>query len=707
MPTVAIGSDFLDAFARIPRAQQRKVRDFTEKFKANPRSTAINYEKIHGCKDDKVRTVRIDQKYRAVVLHPGQGDVFILAWVDNHDEAMAWGKKRVFEINPQTGALQVINVTEAEQVVETKARKKSSGLFASLDNEVLLSFGLPAVLLPAVQAVRTREELLALGRHLPAEALEALTWLAEGMPLDEVREAVEDRARKVDTADLSQALEHPDTRRRFVTIQSDSDLAAMLDAPLARWRVFLHPSQEKLVKKHFNGPARVLGGAGTGKTVVAMHRARHLAEKVFSSSQDRILFTTFTANLAQNVEEMLATLCPDCMNRLEVINLHAWAVRFLQGQGVEVQVAGPEVIEQCWEEAAYGTSTLDFDIGFLRLEWDQVVQAQGIQTADAYMKVARTGRGRTLSRLQRKQVWGVFDRFQQALRGRHLCEWLDVIMQARRLIGQKKPALPYRAVIVDEAQDLHPEEWKLLRAMVPPGANDLFLVGDAHQRIYGRKVVLKDCGIGIQGRSATLRINYRTTEQIRSWASDILVGQQADDLDGEKEMGKGYRSLLSGSSPEYRHFGKAGEEQEFLAEKLRELLESRPAEEICLVARSAKILKDDYQSLLKAKGIPHLVLDRQKDSGGKGVRLATLHRVKGLEFPVMIVGGINDRVVPWRIASLEGDPTAKAEHEERERSLLFVAATRARDQLIVTSWGTPSPFLVATGGSEGNVTEGS
>jgi hypothetical protein len=699
--TVAIGSDFLEAYARVPRAQQRKVREFTEKFKANPKSAAINYEKIHGVKDDKVRTVRIDQKYRAVILHPPQGEVYVLVWVDNHDEAMDWAKKRTFEINPQTGALQIINVTEAEQAVHADAGKKPSSLFASFADDVLLSFGLPEVLLPAVRAVQNKDDLLALVRHLPAEASDALTWLAEGERPEEVREVIQATpAKAVDTTDLGKALEHPDTKRRFVAIQSDADLAAMLDAPLAKWRVFLHPSQDKLVKKHFNGPARVLGGAGTGKTVVAMHRARHLAETLCTGPQDRILFTTFTANLAQNVEEMLATLCPDCLNRIEVVHLHAWAVRFLRDQGVEVEVAAQDAVEQCWEEAVQGNGNFDYDLGFLKLEWDHVVQTHGIDTRDAYLKVPRTGRGKTLSRLQRTQVWGVFDRYRQALKKRNLLEWLGVIRQARRLIEQKKPALPYRAVVVDEAQDFHPEEWKLLRALVPGGANDLFLVGDAHQRIYGRKVVLKDCGIAVQGRASTLKINYRTTEQIRSWATTLLRGVDADDLDGGTDEGKGYKSLLSGPKPECRHFTTAREEQAFLAGKLKELLKQRPPEEMCVVARTAKMLKDEYQSLLKAEGIPHTVLGQGKEAGGSGVRLATLHRVKGLEFPVMFVAGANAKVVPMRLASVEGDQTAKAEHEERERSLLFVAATRARDSLTVTSWGSPSPFLAGLAGME-------
>jgi superfamily I DNA/RNA helicase len=231
--------------------------------------------------------------------------------------------------------------------------------------------------------------------------------------------------------------------------------------------------------------------------------------------------------------------------------------------------------------------------------------------------------------------------------------------------------------------------------LVPAGANDLFLVGDAHQRIYGRKVVLSRCGIATQGRSSTLRINYRTTEQIRAWAVAMLEGMAVDDLDGQADEEKGYMSLLSGPKPECHRFASAEQELEFLGKTLKELVRHRPAEEICLVARTAKLIKDDYQALLKSLGVEHVVLDKSKESTRGGVRLATMHRVKGLEFPVMILAGVNSKVMPLRIAAVEGDPTARKEHEDRERSLLFVAATRARDQLIVTSWGTPSPFLSA------------
>ena len=544
------------------------------------------------------------------------------------------------------------------------------------------------------------DELLAVNKHLPAECAEALTWLAEGIPPEEIRAAVvaQPKKEKVDTGDLAAALAHPDTRRRFVTIQSDKDLTAILDAPLEKWRVFLHPSQEKLVAKNFNGPAKVTGGAGTGKTVVAMHRAKHLASKVFPEKTDRILFTTFTANLAQNVEQMLSTLCPECMDRLEVVHLHAWAVRFLRSHGFDGrdrQSRRPS--RRAGRKRSWRPTDPSWDTGFFRQEWEQVVQANGIQTQDEYLRVPRTGRGRTVSRPQRARIWKVFEHYRHALGKRNQQEWLEVIQTARRHLEEKKPKLPYRAVVVDESQDFHNEEWKLIRALVPAGANDLFLVGDAHQRIYGRKVVLGRCGIAIQGRSSTLRINYRTTEQIRAWAVAMVEGMAVDDLDGEADEEKGYMSLLSGPKPECHRFASAEEEQEFLGKTLKELVKHRPAEEICLVARTAKLIKDDYQALLKSLGIEHVVLDKSKEGTGGGVRLATMHRVKGLEFPVMILAGVNSKVMPLRIAAVEGDPTARKEHEDRERSLLFVAATRARDQLIVTSWGTPSPFLSGPG----------
>lgn len=691
-PVVAIASEFLDAFARVPRAQQRKVREFTEKFRENPTSAAINYEKINMARDDKVRTVRIGADYRAVALHPEQGSMYMLLWVDHHDEAMAWARNRLFDINPVTGSLQIVNVVDAEKAPARHGKTK--GLFADTSDDDLATLGVPRILLPAVRAIMDKDVLSALGKHLPAEAAEALMWLAEGFDFGEVKTAVAAPKEKgpVDTRDFVKALDHPDSRRRFVKVNTQHDLNAILNAPLEKWRIFLHPTQERLVRRDFNGPAKVTGGAGTGKTVVAMHRARHLAREVFPESTDRVLVTTFTRNLARDITQNLKHLCGEEYKRLEIIHLHDWAVKFMKTQGFEFDIATDAEATECWEQAINVTGETVWPVPFLREEWDQVVQANVLQTKQAYLVVRRTGRGKTVSRKDRASLWSIFEEYQAALRSTGKVEWNDVIRQTRQYL-QDKSLLPYRAVVVDEAQDFHEEEWRLIRTLVPEGTNDLFLVGDAHQRIYGRRTVLGKCGINVRGRSSKLRINYRTTEQIKNWALAILHGVEVDDLDGGLDDQVGYTSLLSGPAPTVQRFSSLDEEQKAIGNILVDLLKDRKPEDICVVARTRKLITKDYASALEQAGIPCVVLDKDGGEEQSGVRLATMHRVKGLEFPCMIIAGVNAGVIPYERRGIEDDPVAQQEHDQRERSLLFVAATRARDSLTITSSGKRSPYL--------------
>ena len=699
MPTVAIASEFLTAFARIPQSQQKRVREFTEKFQANPTSSSINYEKIHGTRDSKVRTVRISLAYRAIILHPDEGDVYVLIWVDHHDEAMAWAKAKTFEINPTTGALQVISVIEAEQAIALVPDTAISpaGLFDKIETDTLLSFGVPEILVPSVRAIRKREQLSALNKHLPEESAEALAWLVEGFTPDDIRSLYLAPREKpaVDTRDFVKTFENPDTRRRFVTVESPQDVAAILSAPLEKWRVFLHPSQTRLVSRNFNGPARVLGGAGTGKTVVAMHRTRHLAAKVFTAETDRVLFVTFTSNLAKHVEQNMWTLCGEEISRIEVSNLHSWAVRFMRSHGVVFDIAGDEEIGECWRQATQAGEPAPWEMGFVRQEWEQVVKEHGLKTKEDYLCVSRLGRGKTLSRPDRARMWGIFERYQECLNELGKIEWLEVIKDTRRFIEKANPPLAYRAVVVDEAQDLHSEEWKLIRRLVPHGANDLFLVGDAHQRIYDRKAILGRCGVDIRGRSGKLKINYRTTEQIRNWAVSLLSDLAFDDLDAGTDDQAGYFSLLSGPPPEVRHFETQEEETIFLQDAIRRLFEEQRPEDICLVAATKAALRDTYQPMLKAGSVPFTLLEKTDDRNLQGLRLATMHRVKGLEFRCMILAGVNDGILPRLLPSIERDATAQADYSARVRSLLFVAATRARDRLIVTSSGVPSFHLAA------------
>ena len=328
-----------------------------------------------------------------------------------------------------------------------------------------------------------------------------------------------------------------------------------------------------------------------------------LALNVFTGEKDRILFTTFTSNLAKNISRNLKRLCGTEFARIEVENLHVVAAQILNDHGVTFKIAEEADLQVAWDDALLSTEQLQWDVGFVAQEWEQIVQANGIEFEAEYLKAPRTGRGKTLSRLQRAQLWKVFQRYSDSLQSRRLREWLGVIRETRRLVESDK-VRPYRAVVVDEAQDFHPEEWKLVRALALAGPNDLFIVGDAHQRIYGRKVTLSRCGIQIQGRSRKLRINYRTTEQIRAWADAMLAGMDVDDLDGSSDREDGYKSLLSGPVPQIETFKTPEEERQFLEKTLPDLSARHGQESVCLVARTNKLLKEYVPDFQKAESSP-------------------------------------------------------------------------------------------------------
>jgi superfamily I DNA/RNA helicase len=559
----------------------------------------------------------------------------------------------------------------------------------------------PEELLPLVRGIATDEELEQAQSQLPQEAYEALFLLAAGYSVDEVFLEVDKKNEEArhDTQDFKGALENDDTRRRFYVVESAKDLAELLSAPLDQWRVFLHPKQRRLVSMTANGPVRVLGGAGTGKTVVAMHRAKHLAEEVFKEPGDRVLFTTFTRNLATDILANLRKICSvEALARMEVINLDAFVANFLKARGYpSTPVFGAEE-NDCWDNALnVAPEDLDLSKEFLRGEWEQVIQAQDLQTLDAYQRAARLGRGTRMSREQKAKAWRVFEEYREQLRLAGRKEFVDLIRDARQLAAHAPRPAGYRAVVVDEAQDMSPEAFRLLRALVPAGPNDIFIVGDAHQRIYRYRASLGKCGIDIRGRGRRLRLNYRTTEEIRRFAVALVEGRPVDDLDGGTDDARGELSLTRGGPPEVRSFPTMLQEQEEVAKHIKKLLsDGAAAPSVCLVARTQKLLETFEQSLT-ASGVETYRVKRDMEDrrDRPGVRVATLHRVKGLEFDHMAVVAATEGVIPLEKAlSSAGDPAEEADVEMAERALLYVAVTRARKSALITSHGTPSRFLV-------------
>ena len=694
---VAILDDFLDAFARIPRAQQKKVTKFLRRFRDDPTSASINYESISDFVDPKMRSVRIDQAWRAIVVKPDQGNVYMLLWVDHHDKAYAWARNKRVEVHPDTGTLQILSTVRVEVPVAVEA---GPALFEEVRDEHLRKLGVPQDRLEAVRAVSELADLGELQPVLPPEAFEALSYLADGEGLPEVLRAMEPAPETVDTQDFSAALRREETQRRFRVLDSDEELEAMLDAPLERWRVFLHPSQRRLVHKDWNGPVRVLGTAGTGKTVVAMHRAAHLAR----SPDQRLLFTTFTTNLAADIRANLLKLCPpDAMRRIRVTPIDAWVGELLKQAGYAYTIAywRSETLEPLWNRAL-NEAPSGFDREFFRDEWDLVVQAHGCQTWEDYRSAPRSGRGIRLGRSQRKAVWPVFEAYRNLLDKAGLREPEDALRDAEAMVAQGKVQPRFTAIVVDEAQDMSTSAFKLLRAAVPEGQNDLFIVGDGHQRIYRRHVVLGRAGVEIRGRSKRLRVNYRTTEEIRVFAEALLQGVPVDDLDGSGDDPKGTRSLTRGQDPEVRRFDRFEDEVASIAAWVQE----QPPERTCLMARTRK-QRDRYRAALEAAGIATYCIERSKaeDPTQPGLRLATMHRVKGLEFDRVVLAGADAATTPLLSKVVAPEDTAqRSELWDMELSLLYVALTRARREVLITSvgevsWALPRPEPV-TGGPD-------
>ena len=691
-PKVALAQDFLLQLARLPVSVHSKVMKWAIQFQADPTSSGINYENINGAKDPNLKSVRLDKDWRGIVFKPSKGDVYVLLYVDHHDDAYRWAENRKLTINPVTGAMQMVTL---EHVVEREAEAGApeqpvpdyaappqpvepvpAPLFGEFSDTELMSLGVPEELLSAVRKIGSEEALDALQSRLPAEAYEGLFLVAAGDSVNQVLQARETRVdQAIDISDFAAALATAESQSRFVVVDDDEAMLAIMNAPLAQWRVFLHPTQNKLARGDRSGPVRVLGGAGTGKTVLAMHRAKWLAENRALGGK-KVLFTTFTRNLALDIEENLKTLCSaDAMSRIEVKNLDAWVGGFMRARKLEHRIVYDRKQDgalQAWQSAlATKDATLDVPDSFYSDELEQVVLAQGLTTLDQYRTARRIGRGVILSRAKRDAVWPVFEEYRGQLASRKLKEVDDAYREIAEMIATEQGSeLGYAAIVIDETQDFGPQALKLLRAMIAHGPNDLFFVGDGHQRIYSRnRAAMSRCGIDIRGRSRKLYLNYRTTDEIRRQAVALLEACEIDDLDDGHDESKRYKSLSHGPAPEVRKTSGLEEASEAAVGFIQQWRSAQAENEslsFCVVSYSEKS-RDALGQQLQAAGIASVPITAQSNHADARnvVHLATMHRAKGLEFDCVIVVAPESYLGP-------------AEETAGQRRLLYVALTRAK-----------------------------
>jgi hypothetical protein len=698
-PKVALSQDFLFQLAKLPANVHSKVLKWAVLFQTDPKSPGINYEKIHAARDPNLKSVRIDQDWRGIVFKPESGDVYVLLYVDHHDAAYKWAERRKLAINPVTGAMQVVVVEEVVATENVQAEVKAKAepamaapvgvtppqelMYAEMSDRELMSLGVPQDWLARIRSVQSEVELDSLQASLPVEAYEGLFLISAG---DTVAQVLSDRETRLDRAintdDFAAALITPESQSRFVVVDDDEAMLAIMNAPLSQWRIFLHPTQHKLAGGDRSGPVRVLGGAGTGKTVLAMHRAKWLAENRTLDGK-KVLFTTFTKNLATDIEDNLKTLCsPKTMAKIEVRNLDAWVHGYMRSRKLEHKIVYDRRKDgalQAWQAAmATKDSSVDVPLNFYEQELEQVVLAQGVTTRDEYRTVRRTGRGVILSRSKRDAIWPVFEEYRGQLTSRKLKEVDDAYREIAGLLEQENASeklLPYSGVVIDETQDLGPQALKLLRAMIPRAPNDLFFVGDGHQRIYTRnRAAMSKCGIDIRGRSRKLYLNYRTTDEIRRAAVAVLEGCGVDDLDDGHDETRRYKSLSHGPAPLVIDVN--GMEEAIAlsianVKKWREEDTDGHIKNTCIIS-SSQAVRDSLARQFSAAGFPTSVIDAsQNHSDDKNaIHFATMHRAKGLEF---------DRVIVVTPSGYLGVPA----ETEPTRKLIYVALTRAKREALL------------------------
>lgn len=766
-------------------ALMKPTMNFLQKLSADPTNPSLKIKTLSNAVDKRVRTGRINDQFRAVLFELRDADVhhFVLVDVDSHDEGNAKAERLDpatlrLEVNPINGITTLIKeepagVSESQAKAEAAARAAEAlaaeqaaagtdGVEAEVvekraapPREVLSQFtpqelweelGVDRALAQRALGAETEAELDALLEGRPKWEHEAVLALAAGYSIEETRDSL--GLRKVDVSDgvsdgvsedarLIAGLREAAAELEFAYVDDvDTDsLRSVIEAgSFDQWRVYIHPEQRRMAEGSYSGSARVFGGAGTGKTVVAVHRANNLATGRVPGAGPRVLLTTFTKGLAQGLKSQLNALNPSYLEAGDPGEPGVWVDNIDAVVRKVVSLGSPEEVEeatrrvlgvstarvrpyqdvaarQVWDAALESVpEDVPSEIAnetFLQAEYETVVLANGITTLAEYLKVARTGRGTPLSRKQRKQVWAVLESVMQtqAIDGQLFWPTMSAVgAEILNVRYERGGGSLFDHVVVDEAQDFNAGHWRFLRACVASGPNDVFLAEDSHQRIYGHPLTLSHFGISTRGRaSQRLTLNYRTTKENLDYALRILVGGDMEFLDGEGEVDSvgGYRSARTGPAPMIVTAKSEDEEFSVAAALINGWLEEaeRAAEEgthkevrVGVMCRTRGQLSRVVAGLAD-HGIDAVQTKNAELASHEQVSVMTMHGAKGMEFTHVILMGVGKEIMPlrFRLKNLSEEDARAA--LQRERSLLYVAASRARDALVVTTVGERSELL--------------
>jgi superfamily I DNA/RNA helicase len=740
-----IADTFTSSLARLNAQEQKAAKTTAFDLQLDSSRPGLQFHRIDKSKDINFWSVRVNSDIRIIVHKTASS--FLLCYVDHHDEAYDWAARRRIEAHPRTGAIQIVEVRErveeiaprlpcefAEAPTATYQAVPTNFIFQSLSEDDLSRIGVPLDWVSDIRGA-TEDRYFEIAGHLPGEAAEALLeyaatgilpavsgYLAERAsfsvrlrpsilsvpPAEWAKfshsEAPHDRDKLPDlvsrpesisgqSSAVTDAFRHPDSLRRFRTIESREDLEQALAAPWETWLVFLHPSQRRIIEREFLGAARVAGSAGTGKTVVALHRVARLAQ---GEPQSRVLLTTFSRPLATMLQRKLEVLIgkeSSVIPRVTVTPFRGVAEELYQlAFGRRPHAPSDKVVSDALAKAVADLGVTEFTARFLLSEWTNVIDAWQLDSAGSYADVPRLGRKNRIGAKQRARLWPVFAATRKAINDRGFHTWAQIFAEVTvHYAGHERK--PFTHIVVDEAQDLGVPELRLLAAIAPSGPDALFFAGDLGQRIFQQPFSWAGLGIDVRGRSQTLKVNYRTSHQIRR-AADRLLPKVVRDVDGLEEERFGTVSVFNGPDPvvaiEVDAEAEIARVRQWISEAVADKI--KPSE-IGIFVRTRDQLDRARAAVLGAGHEVFELSERGDDPAGQ-VSIGTMHLAKGLEFKAVAVMACDDEVLPLqaRIESV-ADEVDLDDVYETERQLLYVACTRARDRLLVSGVQPASEFL--------------
>lgn len=681
-----IADTFTDSLSKLTDPEQKAVKTTAFDLQMNPANPGMQFHKVDKAKDPNFWSVRVSRDIR-LIIHKTKSSL-MLCYVDHHDHAYNWAVRRKLETHPKTGAAQFVEIRETVKEIiipqyeyTEKTKPAKDLLFTDISEEDLLNYGVPTEWIKDVREVN-EDTLLDLAEHLPSEAVEALLELATGG----IPQIIQPVPASTDPFD------HPDAQRRFRVMDNVEELERALEYPWEKWAIFLHPKQREIVEQSYSGPVRISGSAGTGKSIVALHRAVFLSR---ANPDARVLLTTFSETLANNLRTKMRRLIsnePRIGERLEVYSMNVIGQRLYNLKFERSKIATHEDVKKIIKNASEQVEDHKFTHSFLLTEWEKVVDTWQLESWEEYRDVLRLGRKTKLPENLRKKLWSIFKNVRVELDKQNLLTFPKLFKRlTTKLVEGGKP--PFQYIVVDEAQDMSVAQLRYLSHMGVDSQNSLFFTGDLGQRIFQQPFSWKTLGVDIRGRSRTLRINYRTTHQIRIQA-DRLLGPELSDVDGNTEERSGTISILNGPKPNISVFESSEEEVKAVSKWISERIdEGILPHEIAIFVRSNSELERS-RSAVEDAGLPLKLLDENVQTTTGHVSILTMHLAKGLEFRAVAVMACDDEVIPLqeRIESV-GDHADLEEVYNTERNLLYVACTRARDHLLVTSVNPASEFL--------------